>query len=346
MNLKYMMLKDRYRFLYGPQLTLYDATDNDRRAKAVSLYLKELSLYGISLRTLSKHKLPAKLKDELLNIAFACAEENLLYSEIKKLRTLPIKKVSTFTYKSKAFIEKWQYYILAYFLLASNKNYEHILNYLNIESKQRLDHDNSDANSVVVIEKSTGSVIGLALKVVNRTTYALTPYGDFVKLNADNPPEAKPGIPVMGTIKKDLTFYKYPIIASAFCLIIVVSMLTYFYMKPIRTVIIDANSTVKIGVNSLDRTIEINPLSQNGSKITDSLNLFNKSMDDSIYSILKTARESKIIDEKRVVTIFISGSKVTAPNLIKTGGYVSEYNLKVVVNNNGIEHKLQGSIKN
>jgi hypothetical protein len=345
MNLKYMMLKDRYRFLYGPQLSLYDAADNDKRVAAVSLYLKELSLYGISLRTLAKHKPPAKLKDELLNIAFACAEENLLNNEIKGLRTLPIKKLSAFTYKSKAFIEKWQHYIIAYFLLASNRNYERIISYLNIESTQRA-NSKSEVNAITAIGKSSASIVGLALKVVNRTTYALTSYGDFVKLDISNPLEVKPGIPISGTIKKDFTFYKYPIVASAICSILVASILMFFYMKPSRTVIIEANSTVKISINSLDRTIKIDPLSLNGSKITGSLNLFNKSMDDSIYNILKAAREKKIIDEKKDISIFISGQKITAPNLVKTGGYVSEYNLKVVVNNNGIEHKLQGTSKN
>jgi hypothetical protein len=346
MNLKYMMLKDRYKFTYGPQLPLYDASENDKRTRAISLYLKELSLYGIGLRNLSKHKIPANIKNELLNIAFACAEENLLYNEIRKLHTLPIKQLSTFTYKSKVFIEKWQDYIIAYFILITNKNYKSILGYLNIESKQESNYSKSEVQSIVTLESSSITILGLALKVINRTTFALTPYGDFIRLNVDDSIDVKPGISVSGTIKKDLSFYKYPLIASTIGFIIVACILMYFYIKPSRTVIIVANSTIKISVNSLDRTVEVDSLSANGSKITESLGLFNKSMDESIYSILKTAREKKIIDEKKQISIYISGSKIIAPNLIKTGGYVSEYNLKVVVNNNGIEHKLHKIDKN
>jgi hypothetical protein len=343
MNLKYMMLKDRYVFSYGPQMSFFGEEDEKKRAKQISLYLKELTLYNVSLTLLIEHTPSDKIKNELLNIAIICAQEQTFYETIRASRKLPIKKLSEFTYKSRSFVEKWQYYILAYFILLSNTNYYNLKSYLNIKN---LTLKNTEDDVVALQILSTPSptknnFTGVILKVMKHSVFILSPQGFFIKLKPHESDEKSVGNICSGTIKKDITHFKYPIILSSICLFMAIVSSVYIYTKPTRTILIEGNSSIKIKTNRWDKVVKINSLNANGKKITESLSLFNKSIDNSIYILLKSAYEKKIISESTPITIFISSEKKESPDFNKSSAYISEHKLKISINNNGNEHKLK-----
>jgi hypothetical protein len=346
MNIKYMMFKDRYIFSYDAKLVPLSSEDENARSNEVSLYLKELTLYSVSINLLTRQAPKYSVKNQLLNIAYFCTEEKFLYDSIKANRKLPFKKLSDLTFTSKSFIEKWQHYIIAYFLLLSNKNYYRLKNYLNIKNT-RINEENNDATAVVPLNQSKNTLTGIVLQTSTKSTSILNPQGDFHKIQPDNTSEISIGAICAGEIKRDLYYYKYPIAFISICFFISILIFAYIYTKPNRTILIDANSKIKIKTNAWDKTVQVKPLTMNGTTIIKALNLFNKPLDDSIYLILKEAHEKgeayekNVVTEKTEITIFITGSKKESPNLIKTSAYISEHNLQVSVNNNGVEHKIK-----
>lgn len=340
MNLKYMLIKDRFRFLYSQKPTLYSYEYKLMREKEISLFLKELSLFRISMKLLSKLHPSQKIKDELLNIAFACAEEPLFMADIRGNRTLPLKELSNFTYKSKAYLEKWQHLLIAYILLISNNSYKHISSFLNIENLSSRTNKNTSLSLTEVGNFTDKKTSGLVIKKLNKALYIMTAFGEFKKITPNVESDKDIGGICVGHIKKDLSFYKYPLLAgliSTFCLLIFAG---FIYVQPKTTVLITANSSIKLQVNRSDKTVKVTALSQNGKKIVDSINLNNQSLDDSIYYIFKEGRHKGIIKSDTQITIFISSSQKEPTVLTKTEGYITEYNLNVQINSNGIEHKI------
>lgn len=345
MDLRYMMLKDRYRFVYGPQVVLYNLEDNIKREKEISLYLKELTLYKISFKSLIKNRPSPQIKDELLNIAYACMENDSIFNLLRSTRVLPLKQLSDFTYKSRNFIEKWQYYIVAYILLLSGDFYHNLNAYLNIEYIDK--EKKSKAASLIAIDNTrskTDIYTGVILKCLKKTAVILTPFGDFVNIKPYETSLFQSGCVCTGTLKRDFNFYKYPIIAILFFSIILSAASAFLYCRPFRTVLIQANSTIKLDVNLWNRVVKVTPLSTYGNKIVKSLDLFNVSTDRSISLILRKAKDINIINSDTKISIFITGSKNLQLSLPETEAYILENNLKVQINNNGVEYKIQTTL--
>lgn len=345
MDLKYMMLKDRYRFVYGPQIALYNLEENIKREKEISIYLKELTLYKISFKLLLKNKPNSFVKNELLNIAYACIEDSVIFNKLTSSRVLPLKQVSQFTYKSRSFIEKWQYYIAAYILLLAKDTYHHLSSYLNIEYKSK-EIENGAASFVTVNSTSSRSSIytGVILRSVKNSCIILTPYGDFVKIKPNENSLLQPGCVCTGALKRDIHFYKYPIITILFFTVIMILVSAYIYLRPFRTILIQANSTIKLEVNTWNRVIRVTPLSSYGKKIVESLDLFNASLDNGVYMVLKEAKDKSIIKDDTKITVFITGSKKLQTSLSQTEAFILENSLKVQINNNGVEYKIQSPL--
>jgi hypothetical protein len=343
MNLKYMMLKDKYLFSYGPQLSLFSSEDDKKRSLQISLYLKELTLYHTSLAQLIKHTPSDKIRNELLNIAIICSQDVAFYESIRNNRNLPLKKLSDFTYKSRQFIEKWQYYILAYFILLSSDNYINIRGYLNIRDSSV----KKEANNITSLQALNSSAseknkfTGIILKAMKNSAIILTAQGNYVKISPHESSRCLVGSICTGKIKRDLWYFRYPIFIALIILFLSLLLGVRTYLKPARTILINGNSSIKIKSNAWDKVVEIKPLSANGEKITESLSLFNKSIDSSIYTILKSAYDKQIINENTPITIFISGSKKETPDLNKSSEYILDNKLKISINNNGIEHKIK-----
>jgi hypothetical protein len=345
MDLKYMMLKNRYKFICGPQIALYNLEDNIKREKEISLFLKELALYKISFKLLLKNKPGTLVKNELLNIAYACLEDSYIYDYLRSHRILSLKQVSEFTYKSRRFIEKWQYYITAYMLLLSNDIYRNLRSYLNVEYK---DNENETATTSLTAINSTSSktntYTGVVLKSVKNISIILTPFGDFVKIKPNKNSILQPGYICTGTLKRDINFYKYPIITLLFFSIILLIASSFVYLKPFRTILVQANSTIKLEVNAWNKVVRVTPLSAYGKNIVESIEIFNVSMDKGIYLILKEAQDKNIVNANTKISIFITGSKNLQTTLPDTETYMMENNLKVQINNNGIEYKINSPL--
>jgi hypothetical protein len=344
MDLRYLMLKNRYKFVYSTRLTVFSTEESLQRKNEITLLLTELSLYKVDLRSLSSQKPSASIKDELLNIAYACTENKLIFDSIRKKRELPVKKLAAFTYKSPSFIQRWHKYILAYTVLLSNTIYKQLKNYLSIEIRDtsQFEEDNASRSIAAVSESSSepGQIIGLTLKPMGSTTYILTPYGDFIKVRPDERSSLDIGSLCSGKITRDFTFYKYPLALGMILLFssAVVSLFMYFHIS--RTVLIDANSSIKLQVNDWNRIVKVTPLSPNGNAMASSLKLFNKSLDEGIYSILSYATDTEIIKPDTRVNIFFSGLKKTEPALTETEAFIIDNNLKVQINNNGSEYRV------
>jgi hypothetical protein len=345
MNIQYMLMKDKYRFVHTYKLLILSTEDALKRRREISLYLKELSLYGISLVSLAKVSPPKKIRDMLLNIAYICIEDTKLYDDTTKLRQLPIKPLCRYTGKNRGFFERWQSYILAYMIALTNPNYTNLRGYLNIEAKSEPDFSRKELTPIYNESSSDSDYnnvyTGIVLKCGVHKATILTSQGLFinVKINKDERPDTASVYQAQRA--KDLSFYKYPlgIALSAVVFMAIVSSFIFFRVE--GNILISANSTIRLQVNRFQQVVNITPLSPYGRRIAASTKTRYQSVDKSILLILKNAREQGIIDENTNISIHISGSIPNTLNISKTSGYIIEHNLKVQINQNGRERRIR-----
>lgn len=342
-----MILKDRYSFIYGRNLSLLDDNSSALRGKEAFFFVKELALYGIQLKNISKLRPTPRIKDVLLNIAFICLEEETLYQPISKFRELPVKAICEFTEKSRPFIEKWQPYILAYVILFGNNDYANIRAYMNI---QRLNSslngkESSGALRPAPTTNNTKHFTGCTLRITKRYYYILTPTGDFVKVKSTAGDSIKTGYVFTGIRAVDFSYFRYSALLIIFSIILVSLLSAFIYLRPKSTVLINANSYIRLQTNYFGRIVKVTPLNKNGSKVTNSLKLFNTSLDDSVLLILREGKEEEIIKADTQVSIFISGAESSTLSLKKTENFINDSKMNVTINNNGVEHEINKPVQ-
>lgn len=331
-----MMQKSKYKFMYDNKTVLYDASKQSKYEKALSLFVKELYIYNVSLKNLAKETPRPIIKNELLNIAAICLEEEVIAKSMKLKRSIPIKHLSSFTGKSQKFFEKWQYYILAYFILLSNENYSSIISYLNIqETANSLDRKNTDNTSNTISGQTSSAsreLTGIVLKCRKKTCYILTAYGDFQAISTT---ESKTiGELCTGKKTKEHNLYNTPLKAAILAFIFVLVVGFYSYIHTERIIIIKSSFNIKLEVNRWNRIIDITGLNVNGADIEHSVKLFNRPLDSALTSILNEGINQKYISENSSVNIYISGNDNT-PNLAATEKFISDKKLKAIINNDG-----------
>ena len=106
------------------------------REKQIAIFLKELFLFKVLLKDLVGHSPSYKNKTVILNIAYYMIEDTEIFEKLFQKRELPLRKLEKETGASRAFLEIWQDYILAYVIILSNPNYRYIQDFLKVELKE------------------------------------------------------------------------------------------------------------------------------------------------------------------------------------------------------------------
>ncbi|MCH3963601.1 MAG: RNA polymerase subunit sigma-28 [Clostridium sp.] len=109
--------------------------ENKNRAEEIIELNKELLKYKIDFNSLvnnsPKHK---DTRGNALKLVLKIYNDSEIRSFIVSSRKLPIKKICMYTGFSKKFVDKWRKYIIALFVIFSNKNFPYIRSYLNIKA--------------------------------------------------------------------------------------------------------------------------------------------------------------------------------------------------------------------
>ncbi|WP_032120615.1 anti-sigma-I factor RsgI family protein [Clostridium amazonitimonense] len=350
MDYKFMLIKNKYKFLYKQKMMILDENFVSTVSEEISLFIKELTLYGITLKSLCNKRPEGNEKDLLLNIAFALADNNGLSNLIQKHRALPIKRISKFTYESASFIEKWQSYIISYYLIVSKSQYSNIKNYLNIQLNDinqindiNDNENNFQKNDALVIydENHTHNLgTGVLLKTFKDNAIILNSYGDFIKIKLNKEDSPIIGAIINGEIIKSYKIHKSPILASSISLILLLLVGFALYTQASTTIILDMDASIKIQVNKFNKIISVTPNNSNGKKIISSLKLEGKAVDESIYNMLNKAKELEIIKEKSIIYIYVNGDKLKESNLISSENFIKENKIEARINNSGNEYNI------
>ena len=340
MNYKFMLQKNKYRFSYNRKMLVISEENIINRKKEISFFLKELSLYGISLKNIVEKKPNNEVKNLLLNMAYAIIKEDSIINKIRTSRSLPIKEVSKFTHESSMLIEKWENYLLAYILLLCNTAYLNIQSYLNIEYNEENHYSNtSDSNSENQNLKATS---GMVLKIDKKLAYIITSYGDFlkIKINSEEFPEVGIGDLISGKTHKNIKFYKFPILMCVFSLILIIFLSFSIYNQSHSSIVIEMNGSIKIQLNRFNKVVSYSSTTSTLKKITNAVAIDNKNMDESIFSILKYAKDNEIIKKGSTIYLYVNGINIKEDNFKTTEDYIIENKLDVRINNNGKEYRI------
>ncbi|KAJ53093.1 RNA polymerase sigma factor [Clostridium tetanomorphum] len=108
--------------------------ENEKRAEEIKLFSIELSKYNISFGELSKFSPSHKdTKDNLLNIAIRCIDNDEIMIYIRRNKMLPIKQIAVLTGAKKKLLEKWRKYLISLILVLSNDEYLYLKSYLDLK---------------------------------------------------------------------------------------------------------------------------------------------------------------------------------------------------------------------
>jgi len=333
LNIKYIMQKSRYKFSYDNKAPLYDASILQSYKKEISLLQKELYIYNISFKSLTKYNPRPIIKDELLNIAIICNENEKLSNWIKVRHSLPYKELCSISGKPQKFFERWSEYIIALFIIFSNK-YTNISSFLSIKKMDTFVNEKSQAKETPDISNKEDTLVGIVLKSLSKSCYILTSTGIFALISVDE--EYTIGELCSGKIKKQRDYYSAPGKLIIFITLLMVIFALFIYFKEDRLVVIESKTiSMNIKINRLNRVVGVTAMNNTSNKLKGDISTFNKSIDTALYSILETAVNKSYLDKSEAITIYISGDPDSTINLSKTNKFIIDNELTITINYNG-----------
>lgn len=320
----------RYKFFYGNKIKMVNPDEEKLRGKEVFLFVRELALYNVKLSRLINSNQKESSRTVALNIAYYIVENNEIYESFNKKRELPISKIYRGTGASRAFIELWGDFIIAYTLILANPNYKFIQEYLNVTEYSK--------EGIAVANKGNNSYKGIVLKKLKKSAFLLTSTGSFVKIKLNE--DSKIGEEKEGFEKKGIKNYKKHIAVSLIIIITLVSIFYYKYNKITSIIVINTTSQIKLEINSFNKVVYSYSPTEKGSKLLDTANVENHDIDNSLRKVIELAKDNNMIIENSV-TIFINGEAIVYDKLEKTEEYLIENKIDASINNVGYEHKIR-----
>lgn len=334
MNYNFILQKNKYSFSYSPPIGLVDNNLANERAKEISFFIRELQLYGVTLKDLYKSTPSFTEKNQLLNVTLAISKEESFIKEFKSVRKLNIKRLNKYTELSKRHLEKWSSYLIAYILLFSNTAYDKIAKYLSIQ----LTEDSSQSlalSSPNSIEKNMGVVINTS----TNNAVILTYHGEFLNIKTSESPNL--GSVSSGNLKKSLVDFKVPIVIIVFaCVLFLLFGFTYYNISK-STVLVHHNSDYTITVNNMNRVIKVSSSTKKGRDILKSAKMKHKNLDSAIFSLLQELEKNDSLKTNDSITFIISGSALDYNSLTQSEIYLKEKKINLDVNNSGRNHKVK-----
>ncbi len=330
MNYDFILNKNKYAFSYSPVMEVVSEKLRVDRGKEIALFLRELKLYGVSIKDLTSLVPNLKERNQLLNIAININNSPALSKEFFSIRRLNINKLTKVTGYPKRYIEKWSSYLIAYIIIGGNTAYSKLQEYLNIaEVPEAVLETNAIATvdgirGLVIMESKGGSTI-------------LTSYGEFINIKPKE--KVQVGSIATGMRQKTLSDYKGLIALITSVIAIAFISFTIYYSIPKSTIVIDHNYRYTITVNKLNRIIDTSAPNQKLRGIISSVHLKNKVIDKGLISFFDVLAENKLLTKDKEMTIIISGEELEYGTLNESRSYLRKKKIPASINNAGKEYK-------
>ncbi len=324
------------RYIFSNIRTIQEKNEEiiNERKNQISLLLKELFLYKVITKDLILKKPKEHEKNIILNISYYIVENEELLEEFNSKRRLQINKLSRLTHMPSSFFELWQDYIIAYIIILHNPNYKLLQDYLKIEYAEK------NSNPIASISKE--HYLGMVLEVKKKHMIIMTSNGEFIKLKKDD--TARIGEEVSGEEKTGIKHIKLKIAIGVLVILFIVIGAYRDYNNPVSTIVLKTTSDIKFQINRYNNVVYTYAESEKGKDM-----LKKVSVDDNIDNVLKQcvkyAYENDMIP-KEGLNVTVVGRRLDYGLLEQTGNYIVDNNIKLLINNAGVQHKLSESIMN
>ncbi|GFP77702.1 anti-sigma factor domain-containing protein [Clostridium fungisolvens] len=333
--------KDKYIFSSRPKIKVVKDIDFSY-GKQVSLFVKELRLYGITNKNLINRTPKYETRNYLLNIALFVVENNSLFEEIVSKRDIQISKLSRVTGASKSIIENWRDYLISYIVLLSNPNYINLREYINIQ--ERADNEVGISTNVNLTPNDM-EYTGISIKNEKRYSDILTSMGEFIRIK-NNDSDKKIGQELDGKERKTFKHYSKIVAFLAVIIIVASSVAIYLYNENYTTLVINSNAKIVFEINRFGRINEAYSQNANNQNMIDDLKLQHDNVDDGVTKLFKYLNEQKKLSDKDILLV-ISGHKLDDGDLQNLEQYIRDNNeqkdnkkIKITINNMGNEKKI------
>jgi len=326
--------RNKYVFSSMPSMVDVSEVAVKSREKQISLMMKELFLYKVLIKDLICHR-PSNIdRNLILNISYYVIRNIEIFERFQKKRELPFNKIANGVQVSKAFLERWQDYILAYIIILSNPNYKSIQDYLRIEYA-------SDNNEKIQVKNKNDNIYkGIIIKDNKRSSIIINSKGEFIKIKkVDN---TKVGKEAEASEKVGVKHIKLKLSIVAVLLLVIAFAGYREYTKVVRTIIIETSSTIKIETNKFDNVVYAYSDTEKGTELINSISPIDKDIDEVLQQTIEYAFNNKMISTEKLL-ITVTDEPISYGKLKLTGEYIVEKKINLVVNNAGYEQKLYES---
>ena len=324
--------KNKYRFSSIKPLVLITDEVIEFRSQQIAMLISDLLKYKVLLRDLVKDNLSYSIRNELLNIAMFISNDIELYDRFIKEGDIPVDKIRIEARVDSKYINKYRDYIIVYTLILGNPDYKNLQDYIEIAENTEEDLE----KDIIEYEEKNG-VDGIVLESSKKNAIVMTSLGEFKKLKFKG--NCFRGEEIKSVEKKSLKDYKlYASIVSIFALIFVLSIL-YKYNNVVSTIVVDTTSQIKLEINGFNRVLNVSSSTEKGNTLIAETGILDNNLDEALFKIMEYANENEMIKDSGTV-ITITGEALKHNSLEKTSDFVYKEDLKVRLNNDGSEHKL------
>lgn len=324
--------KNKYRFSSIKPLVLITDEVIEFRSQQIAMLISDLLKYKVLLRDLVKDNLSYSIRNELLNIAMFISNDIELYDRFIKEGDIPVDKIRIEARVDSKYINKYRDYIIVYTLILGNPDYKNLQDYIEIAENTEEDLE----KDIIEYEEKNG-VDGIVLESSKKNAIVMTSLGEFKKLKFKG--TCFRGEEIKSVEKKSLKDYKlYASIVSIFALIFVLSIV-YKYNNVVSTIVVDTTSQIKLEINGFNRVLNVSASTEKGSTLITETGILDNNIDEALFKVIEYANENEMLKDSGTV-ITITGEALKYNSLEKTSDFVYKKDLKVRLNNDGSEHKL------
>lgn len=324
--------KNKYRFSSIKPLVLITDEVIEFRSQQIAMLISDLLKYKVLLRDLVKDNVSYSIRNELLNIAMFISNDIELYDRFIKEGDIPVDKIRIEARVDSKYINKYRDYIIVYTLILGNPDYKNLQDYIEIAENTEEDLE----KDIIEYEEKNG-VDGIVLESSKKNAIVMTSLGEFKKLKFKG--TCFRGEEIKSVEKKSLKDYKlYASIVSIFALIFVLSIV-YKYNNVVSTIVVDTTSQIKLEINGFNRVLNVSASTEKGSTLITETGILDNNIDEALFKVIEYANENEMLKESGTV-ITITGEALKYNSLEKTSDFVYKKDLKVRLNNDGSEHKL------
>lgn len=107
-------------------------------------------------------------------------------------------------------------------------------------------------------------------------------------------------------------FFRIPrYLPAAVCFLFILFAGGHVIMTPAATISIDINPSIELDINRFDQVIRTTPYNEDGSSLTESLNLTFKNYNDAIEEILQSSQVEALLSDDELLSITVVGNENT-----------------------------------